>query len=268
MIGSNSAQKQFGLKAARLALLVFLLAFAFALTGCSSDDAAGDGFVTYDDFTGTDGDAADATKWTESIGTGSTASILTNTLDLSSTAGNNARLLMHDDGDPGSVTGIRADMTATFYNEGTGGNIRVRIAGSFYNDENEPGGAADSFVSDIFAVIQLHNFDGTGTGIAEYFIVRCTAADCSTSDVIATESMGSVDLDESGTYQITFDSSTDTFTFTRDGVSATEDVSASASYKKGPNSPNMQVGIRGGGTTGDFMDATIDNFACKGCTVP
>lgn len=250
---------------------IFICAAMLNLAACSSDSSSGDGYITYDDFTGT---SISTTKWSEDdVGAGGTVSIVNNAFQAEMIADGslstvNARLQMADASDSGSVTGIEVNINVSEATD-TQGRIRARLQGTFYNDGTVSGAATGSAVSDIHAIIEIADFSGT-TGTAKYFVLRCTNSDCSTNDPSeASGTLGNVELLEDHTFQIEFDSSTSTFTFTMDSVTTvTTDVTASAAYSADTNLPFVKIGIRGGGTPIGSMTATFDDFRCKGCTLP
>lgn len=257
-----------------LGLIPFIIVAALALGACSDDDD--DPYVTYDDFTGAEGEAPNSTKWTQVVTSPSDVIISNNTMRASlladgSLQDNNARLFMTAAGSPGTTTGIQVDLLVGAVNI-AGGNVRARLGGSFYSDRTLAG-SAGSFVSDIFALIQVRNFIGL-TGSADYRLVRCTDSTCSTVDTLVDHtSLGSVEAGTNHTYRIEVDTTTSVFTFRFDGTSATVDAAAAgAAYVAAANNPSLQIGIRGSAfptSSGlSAMEATFDNFRCKGCVVP
>ncbi|MCH8883164.1 MAG: hypothetical protein IIA41_06655, partial [SAR324 cluster bacterium] len=107
---------------------------------------------------------------------------------------------------------------------------------------------------------------------AIYLVERCTAADCSSLDLLASGTLNAVALNTIYTYQIDYDSGTSTFTFTLNGDSAnavTVDAGAlGAPFSAGANNPFIYAGVRGSGNPVGSMSTAMDDFRCKGCTVP
>ena len=258
---------------------IMICAAMLVVAACGSDSStsstSGDGYINYDDFTGT---TISTVKWTNAVDAGGTVSIVNNAFQANlnadgSLVDNDARIVMADAGNPDSVTGLEVTLNVSEATE-TSGGFRGRLQGTFYNDGTLAGAAAGSAISDIVSGMQITGFGGTTTGNTGIFVVRCTNTDCSTNVGIGISvpfpTFGTVQLSENHTFRMEFDRTSSRFTFTMDSaITVTVDAAAlGAAFSTAPNTPGVKIGIRGNNTPIGTMTATFDDFRCKGCTVP
>ncbi len=247
----------------------------FLLAACGGDDGGAPpaasslaaGLTLYDDFSS---GAIDSATWTELVDSAcTTLSAATGALVTEQTFTGATSHCGVAFPSPTAVTAFSADVTVTQYTV-TAGSIRARLNGFFFNDGTLPNAGGTDRRSDIFAQIRMINFAAaTGVGNVEAWIVRCTVADCSTSDTLHLETLTNAKLGETHTLYMAWDGGT-VFTFQVDVLSPRAFDTTTPSNPVGPapnagptNGPTRQVKTSGSVSPFGTINATFDNVRSK-----
>lgn len=243
----------------KIILFVLFLIASMTAASCGGSDGGGGGssctsssMCLYDDFSD---NSIDVSKWNPSATNGSVSEAggeIVLSVDNTGSVGVDSRAQISFTS-PSTIKAIQADFTVTNYLQTTA-DVKTRIMGSFYNDNNSGTATSGSFQDDILIHIVIQNW------VSYYAVFRCEDSTCSSNTTLVSGNLATgLSSGTKYTLYAAWDGAT-TFTFIfNSGTNQILDVGGAAPYS-GPSMVSfkkLEARINNSGT--GTIDSHIDN---------